>query len=243
MKSGLYSSAAGMMTSLERLNIIANNLANVNTSGFKADSPFEQTIRFYQEGPHPAKDQPVIGGILSDLSNGPIRKTGRNMDLAFEGSGFFTVSGPNQQPLLTRNGSFHISSDRRLVTSDGYDVLDKFDKPVRLPDDKFYFTPKGDIVSNNEYLTTLKIVDLTNNQTIDKVGDRFFTMKDGAALPAQHQDPSLVIGSLEGANTELIKEMAQMITTQRSFEFQQRVLETILTQSLQKTINELPRPV
>jgi flagellar basal body rod protein FlgG len=243
MKSGLYSATAGMMTSLERLNIISNNLANVNTSGFKSDSPFEQTIRFYQEGPHPAKDQPVIGGSLPDLGNGPIRTTGRNLDLALEGSGFFAISGPGQKELLTRKGSFHISSDRRLVTSEGFEVLDKFDKPIRVVDDDFYFTPKGDIMAKGEYLTTLKVVDLTDNKTVTKVGDSFFTMVEGTALPAQHQDPSMVIGALEGANTELIKEIANMITVQRSFEFQQRALETILTQTLQKTINELPRPV
>lgn len=242
MKSGLYSSAAGMMTALERLNIISNNLANVNTAGFKADSPFEQTVRFYQEGPHPAKDQPVIGGSLPDLSNGPIRTTGRNLDLAFEGPGFFVISGPDKQNLLTRNGSFHINSERKLVTSEGFEVLDQFNKSIQLFGDSFYFTPKGDLMVDDTYLTTLKISEVSDPQKLEKVGDRFFRLKENGAL-VQLEDPNLVVGALEGANTELIKELAQMISTQRSFEFQQRALETILTQSLQKTITELARPV
>jgi len=243
MKSGLYSATAGMMTSLERLNIISNNLANINTSGFKSDSPFEQTVRFYQEGPHPAKDQPIIGGSLADLSNGPIRTTGRNLDLAFEGPGFFVISGPDKQNLLTRNGSFHINSEQNLVTSEGFTVLDRFNKPIKLFGDRFYFTPKGDVMVDDTYLTTLKIAKITDSKQLSKTGDQFFTLKEGVAMPEQQLDPNMVVGALEGSNTELIKEMAQMITTQRSFEFQQRVLETILTQSLQKTINELPRPV
>ncbi len=243
MKSGMYSAAAGMMTSLERLNIISNNLANINSSGFKADSPFEQTIRFYQEDPHPAKDQPIIGGSLADLSNGPIRNTGRNLDLAFAGPGFFVVSGPDKQNLLTRNGSFQVSSDRHLVTSEGFEILDQFNKPIRLTGERFYFTPKGDLMVDDVYLTTLKIAEITDPKQLSKVGNTFFRLQENVEMPKQQLDPSLVVGAVEGANTELIKELAQMITAQRAFEFQQRSLETILTQSLQKTINDLPRPV
>ena len=243
MKSGLYSSAAGMLTALERLNIISNNLANVNSSGFKADTPFEQTIRFYQEGPHPAKDQPVIGGNRIDLGNGPIRTTGRNLDMAFEGAGFLVVSGPNQEKLLTRNGSLQINSERKLVTNDGYEILDRFDKPVSLFGEEFYFTPKGDLMVDETYLTTLKVVDISDPDQLSKVGDQYFRLQNGAAMPEQYEDPTLTIGALEGANTELIDEMAQMIVTQRSYEMQARALEIMLTQILQKTVNDLPRPV
>lgn len=243
MKSGLYSSAAGMLTALERLNIISNNLANLNSSGFKADSPFEQTIRFYQEGPHPAKDQPVIGGTQIDLGNGPIRNTGRKLDLAFEGSGFLVAAGPGGERLLTRNGSLQVNSERRLVTNDGFEVLDRFDKPVTLFGDDFYFTPKGDLMVDGNYLTTLKIVDIRRPDQLSKVGDQYFRLQDGVNMPPQYGDPSLAIGALEGANTELVDEMTQMIATQRSYELQARALEIMLTQTLQKTVNELPKPV
>ena len=236
MKNGLYSATAGMMTALERLNIISNNLANVNSSGFKSDSPFEQTIRFYREGPHPAKDQPVIGGSRIDLGNGPIRSTGRDLDLAFEGPGFFVVSGPNQERLLTRSGSLQINSAKTLVTSEGYPVLDQFDKPIQLTGENFYFTPKGDLMVDNTYLTTLKFAEITDPDQLTKVGDQFFRLNPGTAMPKQQQDPNLVVAALEGANTELIEEMANMITTQRAFEINSNVVSTS-DEMLQTTTN------
>jgi flagellar basal body rod protein FlgG len=242
MKSGIYSATAGMLTQLEKLNVTANNIANIGTTGYKADIPFEQVIRFLNEGPYPGKDQPVLGGTEINTSNGNLKITKRSLDLAFEGSGFFVVQG-NGEKLYTRNGSFNINSKKELVTADGLNVLDKFDKKIKLFGKSHYFTPKGDLMVDGNYLTTLKVVDIKDRQSVKKVGNQFYKLNSGVKKPVQMKNPALAVGALERSNVELMTEMTNLITTQRAFEFQKRTLDTLLGQILRRTISELPRPI
>lgn len=242
MKNSIYSSAAGMLTALERLNIASNNIANINTPGFKNDIPFEKVIRFLAEKPYPGKEQPVIGGSALNMQNGNIKTTGRDLDLAFNGPGFFTVQGPNNETLYTRNGAFSLNSKRELVTADGFNVLDANNRKIQVFGEKFYFTPRGDVMIDGNYFTTLKIVDIPNRGDLEKVGDNFYRCKTSAA-PAVLAAPELSVGALEQANINLMDEMVNLITIQRAFEFQNRTLDTVLSQLLRKTITDLPRPV
>ncbi len=243
MKSGIYSATAGMLTQLEKLNVTSNNIANIGTTGYKADIPFEQVIRFLNEGPFPGKDQPVLAGTEINTNNGSIMVTKRPLDVAIEGKGLFVIKDPANNILYTRNGSFQINSDKELVTSEGLTVLDKFDKKIVLFGKSHYFTPKGDIVVDGNYLTSLKIVDIQNRSDVEKVGNQFFKLKQGVKAPKQLTNTSLSVGALEKSNVELMTEMTNLITTQRSFEFQKKTLDTLLGQLLTKTISELPRPI
>ena len=243
MKNGIYSATAGMLTAVERLNVISNNLANINTPGFKSDIPFEKVIRFLSEEPFPGKDQPILAGTALDKRNGNIKMTKRKLDLAFEGSGYFVVKMPDGKEYYTRNGAFDLNSKRELVTSDGLPVLDKFNKKIKMFGKEYYFTPKGDLFIDGNYYTTLKIVDIPDRNQLEKIGNHFFRLKDSTFKPKQIQDPNVVVGALEQSNVELMKEMTSLIITQRSFEFQQRALDTILTQILRRTVTDLPRPI
>ncbi len=243
MKNGIYSAAGGMLTAAERLNVIANNMANVNTAGFKGDIPFEQVIRFYDKTPFPGKDQPVLGGTSVDTSSGSIRNTGRNLDLAIQGEGFFAIQQQDGSELYTRNGEFSLNSKRELVTSDGRPVLDKFDKKIQLFGDKFYFTPKGDVIVDGNYFATLKIVKPTDYKGLEKVGDHFFKFTGQNNKAELLNNPAVVPQSLESANVQIIKELGNMITAQRSFEFQQKTLSLVINDLMKKTISDLPKPV
>ncbi len=243
MKSGIYSATAGMLTQLEKLNITSNNIANIGTTGYKADIPFEQVIRFLNEGPFPGKDQPVLGGSVINSKTGSIRMTKRPLDLAFEGKGLFVIKDPGNNIFYSRNGSFTLNSEKELVTSEGLHVLDKFDKKIKLFGKSHYFTPKGDVVVDGNYLTTLKMVDIKDSGDIEKVGNHFFKLKPGIKKPIQMKDSNLSVGALERSNVELMREMTDLITTQRTFEFQKRTLDTLLGQLLRRTITELPKPI
>ncbi len=243
MKNGIYSAAAGMLTAVERLNVISNNLANINTAGFKSDIPFEKVIRFLSEEPFPGKDQPILAGTSLNDRNGNIKMTKRKLDLAFEGNGFFVVKMPNGAEYYTRNGAFNLNSKRELVTSEGYPILDKFNKTIRMYGKEFYFTPQGDLFIDGNYYTTLKVVDIPDRDQIEKVGNHFFRLKDSTFKPKQIKDPNIIVGALEQSNVELMQEMTSLIITQRSFEFQQRALDTILTQIIRRTITDLPKPI
>lgn len=242
MKNSIYSTAAGMLTTVERLNTISNNLANFSTNGYKGDIPFEQTIRFLTEGPFPGKDQPIIGGTALDMQNGLITHTGRNLDLAFEGPGFFAVQGPNNQELLTRNGAFNLNSKRELVTSEGYNILDRFNNKITIYGEKMQFTPKGDIFIDDNYFTTMKIVDAPNRDELEKVGNNFLKLKDNTQQTRLMEDPQLQTGALEKSNVNVLEGIGQLIRIQRAFELQ-RTTSDVMLKSLRKVITDISRPI
>jgi flagellar basal-body rod protein FlgG len=242
MNGGIYSAAAGMLTSAERLNVISNNLANVNTTGFKSDVPFEQVIRFLREGPYPGKDQPILGGTVLDHKPGPIRQTGRKLDLAIAEKGFFEVKSNNQK-FYTRNGALYLNSKKELVTGEGLPVMDKFDKEIKMIGKDFYFSKNGDLFIDGAFFTSIKIVDLYGRNDLKKRGNYLFELGNAAQSPKVIDKPDLVLSSLEGSNSEIVKELGEMITVERAYEFQQKALETILFESIKKTINNLAKPI
>lgn len=242
MKNSIYSTAGGMLTTAERLNTLSNNLANFSTNGYKGDIPFEQTIKFLAEGPFPGKDQPVIAGTAINMANGLITNTGRDLDLAFEGEGFFIIQGPNNQELMTRNGAFNLNSKRELVTSEGYYVLDKFGNKITLFGEKMQFSPTGDVFIDDNYFTTLKLVNVKDRDELEKVGDTFFKMKDETKTPEEMQYPQLRPGALEKSNVDVLRGMSELIQIGRTFELQKTAADLVLKE-LRKVINELPKPI
>lgn len=242
MKNSIYSTAAGMLTSLARLDISTNNLVNISTTGYKSDISFEQTLRNLSDGPFPGKDQPILGGNTIDMKNGIIQTTGRDLDLAFEGPGFFTVQGPGNQELYTRNGEFDLNSKKELVNAEGYCILDKFDKKITVLGEKFQFSPNGELFIDGAYFTTLKIVDIPNRDHLEKIGGTFFKLKDTAQQPQLIETPQISVGALEKSNADLLLEAANLTGAQRTFDAQKAVADVVLN-SLRKVITEIPRPI
>ncbi len=241
MNNGIYTSAAGMLTALQRLDIAANNLANINTNGFKADAPFEELLRFFNQGAHPAKEQPVIGGHNLNLAVGPAKTTGRKLDYLIESEGFFAVQTPDGKELYTRNGSFELNQQRELVTAQGLAVVDKFGKKIKLNGQDFSISSKGEVFVDGNFLTTLKIVKFSDAKKLSKVGTNLISA-EGTAVEAV-ANPLLKQGMLEGSNADLMAEMTNMIVIQRSYEFQSRALDTIISQLLRRTVSDIPKPL
>ncbi len=244
MKNAIYSTAAGMLTSAERLNVISNNIANAHTDGFKADIPFEQVIRFYMEEPAPSKDQPLLGGTSLNMYAGAIKNTGRKLDLALEKpEQFFVLSSPgNKGEIYTRNGAFNINSNRELVNFEGLPVKDKFNRNIKIVGESYYFTPGGDVFVDGNYYTSLKIAEAKDRNNIEKVGHSYFRLKNGKNMNLANNS-YIVPGALENSNVDLMKELPEMITAQRAFDFQQKSLSLVLSDLTKKLINDVARPV
>ena len=147
MHEGIYIAASGAFKQERKLEVIANNLANMGTTGFKRDGmAFSELIPPFTESaqlsasldPKPTAFQPDpkvsyvgVAALYTDASNGTLRQTGNVLDLALDGKGFFVVDTPQGQR-FTRNGNFQLSGNGTLTTHEGYNVLNKEIKPIKI---------------------------------------------------------------------------------------------------------------
>jgi len=227
MNSGMYSALSGSLTAMKRLDVISNNLANVNTPGFKKDKmAFESMLAGNVNPPlvpQGSTADPILQkeNLYIDYSSGPVSQTGNVLDLAIDGDGFFVVSTPNG-PAYTRQGNFRSSADGTLVTADGYPVLGD-GGPVKLPGGTIDVGSDGVVTVDGVPSGTLSLVDFQKPYKLTKTGSALFVPSDPQAKP-QQATGNVRQGHLEGSNVETITEMVQMIETSRYFETCQRVI-------------------
>jgi flagellar basal-body rod protein FlgF/flagellar basal-body rod protein FlgG len=233
MDSGFYAACAGLVSRMEALDVLSNNLANANTDGYKAErefysaldasigtaslSPLNQAMNRYG----------VVGGQWLDLNEGSIVPTGNKLDLAIQGAGFFSVQTASGIR-YTRNGNFHLDAKRRLVTEQGELVLgpprpgSKQPEPIQVPAGAISISGDGTVSVNGAMVGKLRIIDFPKGTQITPVGDAEFTASAGAAR--FEADPSVREGALEASNMNAISGMVSLILTQRSAEMLEKAL-------------------
>lgn len=240
MLRGIYTSCTGMVAEIDRQNVIANNLANVNTVGFKKDNvtttPFAELFlnAYNKRGVSPVGKlglgvQAVTQYVNFD--NGPVQVTGNPADVAMEGDGMFaveTAGGVRYQ----RAGNFVIDKDRYLVNQEGYRVLGE-NGPIQLEEGDFLITETGEITQKNGVINQLQIF---NTNGMAKEGDYFYTTQN--ARPAENY--RITQGALEHSNINTVYEMVQMITVTRNYETNQRALMAH-DETLGRAINDLAK--
>ncbi len=227
---GLYLSAAGVMTNSYKQDVIANNLANVETAGFKKNlATFRERLTAGRE--HPAEagySNPLLdnlgGGTLADptrvdTSQGDFEETDNPLDVAIQGPGYFTVAEHGQQR-LTRNGNFVIDRTGTLVTgNNGQPVLDAGGAPIKLDGTlrgQTTVTRDGVINQAGVPVARLNVVDVADPAALRNEGGTLFSYPDPAGVTASN---SLVRNeSLERANVDPATEMAALMDTQRQLE-------------------------
>jgi flagellar basal-body rod protein FlgF len=224
MERGLYIAASGMLAEQVRQDLIAHDLANASTAGYKPDRVasksfgdmlLSDTSSGRPVGPLGLGTQ--IDRQVTDLSPGPLRETGEPLDFAVEGEGFFSVQTPTGVR-YTRDGQFAASARGTLVTAAGDDVLGPNGAPIRIGAD-------GKVAP-----TAIGVVTLTNAR---RQGDNLFTGTAGAAAPS-----TVRASALEGSGVDPVTTMVDMISSLRTFEAGQRVITTI-DSTLQKAANQV----
>ncbi len=227
MNSGMYAAVSGNLAAMRRLDIISNNLANVNTPGFKKDKMSFEGLLAGAANP-PAVPQgmtadPILQkeNVYIDYSNGPISQTGNTLDLALDGDGFFAVTTPDGTA-YTRQGNFRMSADGSLVTSDGYPVLGQ-GGAIRIQGNRVEIDSKGLVTVDGTPAGTISLVDFEKPYKLTKIGSALF-VPEGQQEARQSGTTQVRQGHLEGSNVESISEMVQMIETNRYFEACQRVI-------------------
>lgn len=263
---GIFTAVSGAMAQSARMDTIANNIANVNTPAFKKDGQlFKEYLTSYEkqmdviEAPRdPASiesfynmnggDKSYVDnvGTFTDFAQGSLKLTGNPLDVALEGKGFFEVLSP-QGVRYTRNGTFHIDADGRVVTKDGYPVLTNGtqapqDRVVRVTGEgQMLVGRNGEITKNDQNLGTLSVVNVKNPDAFQKVGSSLYKLRDNIAQQtAPATDFSVHQGSVEMSNVNIIQEMTDMIGATRTFESTQKAIQAY-DQMNDKLINQVPK--
>ena len=229
MDQGIYTAASGAIAMEDRLNIISNNIANLNTTGFKKDQmSFEQYMKQLDTSSlYPGQYRTVPIDVIAvsssiDLTPGPPVKTGNALDIALMGDGFFVVN-TEKGPRYTRAGSFQLSTENAIITPQGYRVQGNGgDITIDPEKSDLVIDSMGKITQDQDELSTLQIVNIPP-EALERQGNNLFSVKEGF-MPQPVETVSLVQGSLEKANVEPISEMVEMIAASRAYESFQKVI-------------------
>ncbi len=264
---GIYNALSGATAQNARLETIANNIANVNTPAFKRDQQvFKEYLAAYERPPDliqvpkvPASIESFydlqggdsatvdIVGTYTDQSQGAIKPTGNALDLALEGKGFFEVLTP-AGVRFTRNGTFKINGEGRLVTKEGYTVLraggegeDPNTRAIELASSRVVVTSTGEVLDDGRSVGQVSLVNVVPQDALQKSGSSLYSLRDNLR-PQLDRAPQISVhqGHVESSNVDIVKEMTDMIAATRTFEANQKAIKTY-DEMAEKLVNTVPR--
>jgi len=265
---GIYTAVSGSMAQNLRLETTANNLSNVNTPGFKKDTQVFQEYLTTNEKPPSVIQVPKIpasiesfydmqgidksfvdsNGTYSDFTQGGLKQTGNNLDLAIDGSGFFEIATP-KGVRFSRNGSFSLDGQGQLVTKEGWPVLKKSD-PGIPPEQRLIKVPSvgsisisetGDMSVDGESLGQISLVEFADRQALNKEGASVYGLKPNKNPQfSAVARPNLKQGFLETSNVNIVQEMTDMISATRLFDSTQKAIQAFDNMA-DKLVNVVPK--
>ncbi len=210
MKVGAYSATVGSMLQQRRLDIIANNIANSNSAGYKKDSVHFNNML----------DQITY----TSMEQGPVRETNHKMDVALSGKGFLRVQ-TDRGVLYTRAGNLTLNKDKHLVTQDGWEVLGK-NGPITIENvADFRVLEQGQVFDDKNEVDRLDLVQFPPNVSMKKVQNGYYEPDSKDIEPTPAEDCIVRQGALEGANFNPVEEMVRMVETMRNFEAYQKTMQ------------------
>lgn len=254
MVRGLYVAGTGMNVQAKRMDIISNDLANVNTVGYKKDVavvasfPEILTSRLRDSQNQIPNDGAIgtmtfgakVDGVYTQFVQGSIRQTTSQTDLAIQGDGFFAVNTP-AGVCYTRDGSFIINNEGMLMTQEGYNVMGE-NGPIELGETflekggQLTIVEDGEISIDGELIDKLQLTTFENKESLTKIADNLYQAQ-GGMVPFTG---SVAQGFLEMSNVNSVTAMVDMITVSRAYEANQKVIQT-QDSLLGKAVNELGR--
>lgn len=252
MLKGLYTAYTGMVNQQRRLDVLSNNLANADTTGFKKEGMVAQSfddmmsvrikdtssLRVHERTGYISLGAKV-GETYTDWSMGSWKETGNTYDFAIGNNGFFAIAFTNKNGeetvKYTRDGAFTVNTEGYLVTSDGDYVLNTngamnanpavANRIQVNPTRTFSVDELGNVFQDNEQITTIGLVDFANYDYLEKYGENLYETIPGYEAIAANG--SIYQGYLETSNVNIINEMVDMITIARAYEAGQKVIQTM----------------
>lgn len=217
-----------MQVQWQRHEIIANNLANVTTPGFKRDdlAMVPNAVALSSRSPNLVA-LPAGGGLIqwTDYSQGFVQGTGRSLDAAINGPGFFVVDTPAGRR-YTRAGAFTVGRDGLLVGPTGSTILGTRG-PIAVTSSRISIGAGGEVLDSGLLVDTLMVVDFPRPYQLVKEGQTLFAPADGSAEPAPAKGFEIAGGALESSNTGTVQMMVNMIEVLRTYEVGQRAIQAI----------------
>ena len=249
---GVYTALSGAIAQSQRLDTIANNMANINTPSFKKDQQVFQEYLTANEKPAEVIQAPRIpasvesfydmqggdksfvdaAGTYTNFSQGSLKNTGNPMDVAIDGNGFFEIATP-QGVKLSRLGAFKLDGNGQLVTKDGYPLLkmapegtDPASRTFKVSGQaQVTITDSGDVLDGLTNLGKVSLVDVAAKDALVKEGGSLYGFKKNFKAEVTNvKSPALKQGFIEGSNVNIVQEMTDMIATTRLFESTQKAI-------------------
>ena len=235
----LISGASGMKARMDSLDMLANNMANSGTAGFKADREF---YNLYEQS------LPTVERQYTDFSQGQMLATGNPLNAALNGKGFFALNSPSGI-VYTRAGSFRVSSANQLETAEGYTLRNVIDngKPIAVdPLQKVDIAKDGTVSQGGQTLGQIEIAQPASpSDTLKKLGSTYFALidKNGAVPVAagNPQDTEVLQGQLEQSNVPVGESAVKLVSIMRQFEMMQKAIN-IGTEMNKQAISEVAKP-
>jgi flagellar basal-body rod protein FlgF len=242
------SAASGLRARMESLDMLANNLANAATSGYKGDY---ESYGLYagsessaglngQLDPTRPGTLPVIERPWTDFSQGLLQSTGNAFDLALSGKGLFVVTGPSG-PLYSRNGNFHVDEQGRIVSAEGYPLQSQDGTPLQVdPTKPADVSADGTVLQGGQSIGRLQVVGVQDQSSFTKVGHSYFRTQDPAAKPTPAANVQVQQGKLENSNVSPAESAVRLVSVMRQFEMLQRAI-SLGAEMNRKAVEEVAR--
>ncbi len=230
MSAALFLSGVGARARMAQLEMVSNNLANADTPGYKADEPlFAAVLSMAVEGQQGRRDEGALQFVSTPETRvrhetGPIAHTGRTLDVALQGPGFFLVQTP-EGLRYTRSGAFSVNADGMLAGPGGHPLLGT-SGPIAVGAGGVRVERDGSVVSDSgARLGKLQVEEFLEPEKLKKQGESLFEAPlDSVGLPVD--EPRLEVGSLEQANVQPVHELAKLLILQRAFDASMQALAT-----------------
>lgn len=244
MQNAMYTALFGALSNEHRMSSISNNLANVNTTGYKRDLlAFKDTFLMFAhdqimepmpniraepmfpEAQHMARTR--IATTVTDFQQGGIKITGAPFDVAISGEGLFKVTSPEGDTFYTRNGHFRLTGEGSLITEQGYSVQGE-GGPIVMPEGvrNFVIAEDGRIFADEDMVGQIALVEVDDVSMLEKLGHNMFKVREGEEVAELPTTGFMAQGFLEAANVDPVYEMVNMIEAQRQFEAYAKVMQT-----------------
>ena len=227
MLEGLYSAAAGMQAQQQRIDSVANDLANVNTNGYKRTRVAFRDLLYVRDSS--GNVQSGAGAAATSIgrgfAQGAIRETGNKLDVAIQGPGFLRVRRADGTEALTRDGALRLDPRGRLTTQQGDLVQPAVTVPPGTEESDVSIAADGTVSANNRAIGRIQLVNVRSPEALLSVGDSFFRTTAASGNATNATGATLAQGSVEASNIDVADSMTEMLDAQRSFQLSSKAVQ------------------